>query len=150
MLGEALLRRGTDSDLDEAQKSVDRLAAVPTDPGFVLHERDQLQILQGQRHVVREFDFVLLAEILEVLRLRPAQLVEVDLHTLLTVFLGECQAGCPAWHHPDHVVVVAQPVTAGVLHVVLDQGQPQEHLLARFGQVAHLRVDGDVAALPRR
>ncbi len=38
VLVEALLRRGTDTDLQEAQAAVDRLAAVPTDPGFVLHE----------------------------------------------------------------------------------------------------------------
>jgi adenylate cyclase len=35
---EALLRRGGDGDLEEAQSTMDRLAAVPTDPGFVLHE----------------------------------------------------------------------------------------------------------------
>ncbi|OBI75598.1 hypothetical protein A9X01_04645 [Mycobacterium asiaticum] len=44
VLGEALLRRGTDSDVDEAEKSVDRLAAVPTDPGFVLHELPLLRL----------------------------------------------------------------------------------------------------------
>jgi adenylate cyclase len=38
VLAEALLRRGTDGDLAEAQAAIDRLAAVPTDPGFVLHE----------------------------------------------------------------------------------------------------------------
>ena len=38
VLVEALLRRGGDTDLQEAQAAVDRLAAVPTDPGFVLHE----------------------------------------------------------------------------------------------------------------
>jgi adenylate cyclase len=35
VLVEALLRRGADGDLQEAQAEVDRLAAVPTDPGFV-------------------------------------------------------------------------------------------------------------------
>ena len=35
---EALLQRGADGDLGEAQAAVDRLAPVPTDPGFVLHE----------------------------------------------------------------------------------------------------------------
>jgi adenylate cyclase len=38
VLVEALLRRGADGDLQAAQAEVDRLAAVPTDPGFVLHE----------------------------------------------------------------------------------------------------------------
>jgi adenylate cyclase len=38
VLVEALLRRGADADLQEAQSAIDRLAAVPTDPGFVLHE----------------------------------------------------------------------------------------------------------------
>jgi len=38
VLVEALLRRGSDGDLAEAQAAIDRLAAVPTDPGFVLHE----------------------------------------------------------------------------------------------------------------
>ena len=44
VLGEALLRRGTPSDIDEAQKAVDRLAAVPTEPGFVLHELPLLRL----------------------------------------------------------------------------------------------------------
>ena len=38
VLVEALLRRGADGDLQDAQAAIDRLAAVPTDPGFVLHE----------------------------------------------------------------------------------------------------------------
>jgi adenylate cyclase len=38
VLVEALLRRGRDTDLQEAQTAIDRLAAVPTEPGFVLHE----------------------------------------------------------------------------------------------------------------
>ena len=38
VLAEALLRRGTRADVDEAHKTVETLAAVPTDPGFVLHE----------------------------------------------------------------------------------------------------------------
>jgi adenylate cyclase len=38
VLVEALLRRGSDGDLQAAQAEVERLAAVPTDPGFVLHE----------------------------------------------------------------------------------------------------------------
>jgi adenylate cyclase len=38
VLVEALLRRGRASDLDEARSAIDRLAAAPTDPGFVLHD----------------------------------------------------------------------------------------------------------------
>ena len=37
-LVQALLRRGGAADLREAQEAIDRLAAVPTDPGFVLHD----------------------------------------------------------------------------------------------------------------
>jgi adenylate cyclase len=38
VLVESLLARGTDADLQEAQSAVDRLAAVPTEAGFVLFE----------------------------------------------------------------------------------------------------------------
>jgi adenylate cyclase len=38
VLVESLLRRGADGDLEDALAAIDRLAAVPTDPGFVLHE----------------------------------------------------------------------------------------------------------------
>jgi adenylate cyclase len=38
VLVESLLRRGGDKDVLDAQDAIDRLAAVPTDPGFVLHE----------------------------------------------------------------------------------------------------------------
>jgi adenylate cyclase len=38
VLVEALLERGGDGDLRDAQAAIDRLAAVPTEPGFVLHE----------------------------------------------------------------------------------------------------------------
>ncbi|HUO39252.1 MAG TPA: adenylate/guanylate cyclase domain-containing protein [Mycobacterium sp.] len=38
VLVELLLRRGSEGDQREAQAAIDRLAAVPTDPGFVLHE----------------------------------------------------------------------------------------------------------------
>ena len=38
VLVEALLKRGGEGDLDDARKAVDTLAAVPTDPGFVLNE----------------------------------------------------------------------------------------------------------------
>ncbi|MDT5161828.1 MAG: adenylate cyclase, partial [Mycobacterium sp.] len=49
---EALLRRGTELDLVEAKSAVDRLAAVPTDPGFVLHELPLLRMraLLAQAH----------------------------------------------------------------------------------------------------
>ena len=43
-LAESLLRRGTVPDLQEAQTAVDRLAACPTDPGFVLHELPLLRL----------------------------------------------------------------------------------------------------------
>ena len=38
VLVELLVRRGVVRDQHEAQAAIDRLAAVPTDPGFVLHE----------------------------------------------------------------------------------------------------------------
>jgi adenylate cyclase len=38
VLVESLLRRGGDGDLADAQAAMDRLAGVPTDPGFVLNE----------------------------------------------------------------------------------------------------------------
>jgi adenylate cyclase len=38
VLVEALLRRGKDTDVREAQAAVDRLTAVPTEPGFVAYE----------------------------------------------------------------------------------------------------------------
>jgi hypothetical protein len=38
VLVESLLQRGTSADLTEAQAAIDRLAAEPTDPGFVLFE----------------------------------------------------------------------------------------------------------------
>ena len=41
---EALLCRGGDGDLEDAQSAMDRLAAVPTDPGFVLHEITMVQL----------------------------------------------------------------------------------------------------------
>ncbi|MGA7049685.1 MAG: cyclase, partial [Mycobacterium sp.] len=37
VLVDALLERGGDGDLREAQAAIDRLASVPTEPGFVLH-----------------------------------------------------------------------------------------------------------------
>ena len=44
VLAESLLRRGTAQDLQEAQAAIDRLAAVPTDPGFVLNEIQLLRM----------------------------------------------------------------------------------------------------------
>ena len=38
VLVESLVRRGTETDLQEAQAAIDQLAAVPTEPGFVLYE----------------------------------------------------------------------------------------------------------------
>jgi len=37
-LVESLLRRGSDADVRDAQAAVDRLAAFPIEPGFVLHD----------------------------------------------------------------------------------------------------------------
>ena len=37
-LVQILLRRSGPSDLQEAQAAIDRLAAVPTEPGFVMHD----------------------------------------------------------------------------------------------------------------
>jgi adenylate cyclase len=49
---ESLLQRGTSADLKEAQAAVDRLAAEPTDPGFVLFEVPLLRLraLLAQAH----------------------------------------------------------------------------------------------------
>ncbi|MGO9655151.1 adenylate/guanylate cyclase domain-containing protein [Mycobacterium sp.] len=44
VLVESLLQRGTSADLKEAQAAIDRLAAVPTDPGFVLFEVPLLRL----------------------------------------------------------------------------------------------------------
>ncbi len=44
VLVEALLRRAGDSDLQEAQAAIETLAAVPTDPGFVLHDITLLRL----------------------------------------------------------------------------------------------------------
>ena len=44
VLVEALLERGAGGDLDEAEAAIDRLAAVPTEPGFVLHELPLLRL----------------------------------------------------------------------------------------------------------
>jgi adenylate cyclase len=61
VLVEALLRRGADGDLAAAQAEIDRLAAAPTDPGFVLHEiwllrlRALLARARGDEADYREF-----------------------------------------------------------------------------------------------
>jgi adenylate cyclase len=44
VLVELLLQRGTDDDQREAQAATDRLAAVPTDRGFVLYELSLLRL----------------------------------------------------------------------------------------------------------
>jgi adenylate cyclase len=44
VLAEALLQRRAGADLNEAQAAIDRLAAVPTDPGFVLNELALLRL----------------------------------------------------------------------------------------------------------
>ena len=44
ILVEALLQRGTSADLAEAQAAINRLAAEPTDPGFVLFELPLLRL----------------------------------------------------------------------------------------------------------
>ena len=43
-LVQALLRRGGATDLPEAHEAIDRLAAVPTEPGFVLNDLWLLQM----------------------------------------------------------------------------------------------------------
>jgi hypothetical protein len=43
-LVESLLRRGSDTDMQEAAAAIERLAAVPTDPGFVLNEISLLRM----------------------------------------------------------------------------------------------------------
>ena len=44
VLVEALVQRGGDEDLEDARSAIDRLAAAPTDPGFVLHEITLLRL----------------------------------------------------------------------------------------------------------
>ncbi len=52
VLVETLLRRNENGDQQEAQAAIDRLAAVPTEPGFVLHELPLLRMraLLAQAH----------------------------------------------------------------------------------------------------
>ncbi len=44
VLVESLVHRGADGDLQEAQAAIDRLAGVPTESGFVLHELPLLRL----------------------------------------------------------------------------------------------------------
>ncbi|MGA3253834.1 MAG: adenylate/guanylate cyclase domain-containing protein [Mycobacterium sp.] len=44
VLVEALLSRGSTADINDAERAIDRLAAVPTEPGFVLHELPVLRL----------------------------------------------------------------------------------------------------------
>jgi adenylate cyclase len=44
VLVEALLQRGSNGDLTEAQAAIDRLAALPTDPGYALFEIPLLRL----------------------------------------------------------------------------------------------------------
>ena len=61
VLVEALLNRGRDGDVDEAQNAIDNLAATPTDPGFVYHELPLLRLnamlakARGDEDRYREF-----------------------------------------------------------------------------------------------
>ncbi len=58
---DTLLRRGDDADVQEAQAAIDRLAAVPTEPGFVLHQLTLLRLralmarAHGDRGSYRDF-----------------------------------------------------------------------------------------------
>ncbi len=60
-LVESLLRRGADGDIAEARAVIDTLAAVPTDPGYVLHELPLLRMrallarAQGDEDGYRDF-----------------------------------------------------------------------------------------------
>ena len=61
ILVESLLKRGADGDLQQAQAAIERLADVPVDPGFVLHEIPLLRLralvarAQGDDDRWREF-----------------------------------------------------------------------------------------------
>jgi class 3 adenylate cyclase len=61
VLVQLLIRRGSVDDQHEAQAAMDRLAAVPTDPGFVLHElpllrsRALLALARGDEYGHRKF-----------------------------------------------------------------------------------------------
>jgi adenylate cyclase len=47
----ALLMRGNDTDVHEAEAAIERLAAVPTEPGFVLHEIHLMRLRALLAHV---------------------------------------------------------------------------------------------------
>jgi adenylate cyclase len=61
VLVQLLIRRGSVPDLQAAEAAIDRLAAVPTDPGFVLHElpllrsRALLALARGDENGHRNF-----------------------------------------------------------------------------------------------
>ena len=61
ILVESLLLRGTEDDIAEAQAAIDRLAAVPTDPGYVMHELPLLRMrallaqAQGYNDAYRDY-----------------------------------------------------------------------------------------------
>src|ERR1700742_1524841 len=61
VLAQLLLRRGSVGDQQNAQAAIDRLGAVPTDPGFVLHElallrsRALLALARGDENGYRNF-----------------------------------------------------------------------------------------------
>jgi adenylate cyclase len=61
VLVEALLRRGRAADLEQAQAAIERLAAVRTDPGLVVHELPLLRLrallarTQGDEITYRDF-----------------------------------------------------------------------------------------------
>jgi adenylate cyclase len=60
VLVQLLIERGSDGDREQAQAAIDRLAAVPADPGFVLHElpilrsRALLALAQGDERGNRD------------------------------------------------------------------------------------------------
>ena len=61
VLVQLLIERGSDGDRQQAQAAIDRLAAVPVDPGFVLHElpilrsRALLALARGDEISHRDF-----------------------------------------------------------------------------------------------
>ena len=61
VLVESLLSRRAEGDVAEAQAAIERLAGVPTDPGFVLHELPLLRLrallarAQGDEAGYRQF-----------------------------------------------------------------------------------------------
>jgi adenylate cyclase len=61
ILVQLLVRRGSIGGLDKAQAAIDRLAAISTDPGFVLHElpllrsRALLALARGDENSCRNY-----------------------------------------------------------------------------------------------